>query len=386
MLRYCPNLQSCRLHAFYFTRPNLVSFNNLFSRITDLTLDECDIGGDSRMQRLMEKCKNLVSLKLASYGSLCDVCIDVVYPKLESLTVASLYTDDEALYKFFEKHPNLKMLKIIRWGYLSDAVFPKIATHLKQLESLSISLNGFHSFVPHVDCLLQLKHLKELKLNCSLYSIAGFVAKLAAANTIETLHITDGVLNEQLIDALCDCKRLKSLKLSSMPNVHNRFLEKLGKSLPELNEFHLTRCQTIDEDGLIELIRNASKLQRIYMSKTTIRLTDEKFLAIVEICRNREPITIFDVRFTGFVLNNHNVSRAIAAEHSHVVKFTTLKESEWDDMEDDDSLDDDSDFYDTDDDLQWDNVGSDEEYLFHNMYDHEFGLWNYFDNINFYLS
>lgn len=386
VLRFCPNLQSLRLHAFFFTRTNLIAFNNLFSKLTDLTLDECDIAGDSRMQRLMEKCKNLVSLKLASVGQLCDLCIDVVYPRLESLTVASLYTDEDLLYNFFEKHPNLKTLKVIRWGYLSDAVLPKIATHLKKLESLSITLNGFDAFVQNVDWLLQLDHLRELKFNCSLYSIAGFVAKLSAQNTIETLHITDGLLNEQLIDALCDCKRLKSLKLSSMPNVHNRFLEKLGKNLPELTEFHLTRCQTINGDGLVDLIRHAKKLERIYMSKTTIIINDDTFLTIVELCRNREPLTILDVRCGGFVSNSHNVSRGLAIEYGDIVKFVTLKESEWDDMEDDDSLDDDSDCYDSDDDLQWGNMGSDDEYLFNNIYDNDFGLWNYFDNINFYFS
>lgn len=363
--RYCDNLRTLHLHAFRFTSSAIGMLRNLFENIVDLTLDECEVEEMVELQNLMARCRYLKSLSLSSYGALCDLCIDVVYPRLESIVVSTLYTDAEELYQFFKNHPQLKRLHVKRWGYMGDVVFQKIGADLKQLQSLAIVINGFDNFVSNLNCLLQLDDLRELKLNCSLYSIAGFVAQLAAKDRIEVLHITDGVLNEQLIDAVVQCKRLTSLKLCSMPNVHNRFLEQLANGLPALQEFHLYRCQTVTIAGIVGFVRHAQQLQRLYLCKTTALIDDAAILQMVEVCRQRQrPLQIIGVRREGYVRNEHGVSPGVIASSAKFVQFLTLSYSDWGDVDDDDSsLDDESDFNDSDDDFGWAAYGSDDEYF-----------------------
>lgn len=381
--RHCHNLETLRLHDFYFTRKCQPIFGKLFGRLTSLTLGECDLEEKCSVLKLMERCENLTSLKLESCGKLGNRCIDIAYPKLEEFSIESLYTDDETLYAFFERNGKLKRLKISQGGYLGNDVFAQIAMHLKQLESLSIVLNGFDDFVHSLTNLLTLNHLKELKLNCSLYSISGFVNRLAEKNTIELLHITDGVLNEQLIDALCKCKRLTSVKLGSMPNVHDRFLLELAKNLPQLTEFHLSKCQTTTQKGLVNLVRHSPNLERLYLNKTIIDFTDEVFMELVELRKKRGPLQIFCVQSKGYVRNDHGLTKELTAKHTNAVKFVRVNENKYDDVEDDDdSLDDYSDYNDSDEDVFWGNFGSDDDLLFNN---YEFpGEYYDLGNVNFF--
>lgn len=100
------------------------------------------------------------------------------------------------------------------------------------------------------------------------------------------LHITDGLLNDSLIDAIVKCKKLTSLKLCSMPSVHNRFLAELA-TLPELNDFHISKCQTLNATGVVQFANLARKLKTLHISNSSVEIDDSFVQSLVTIYKQR---------------------------------------------------------------------------------------------------
>lgn len=192
------------------------------------------------------------------------------------------------LYTFFKLNRQLKSVKIVHCGgCIFDDIFPRIASNLPQLESLTIEVDYFQNFCKNIMSLLRLDNLRELQLNCSMFSIASFVEALAAKDKIQILHLSDGLLNDSLIDALIKCKRLTSLKLCSMPSVHNRFLAELAKNLPDLNDFHVSKCQTLNANGVVQFADLAHKLKTLHITNSSVEIDDAFFLSLASIYKQR---------------------------------------------------------------------------------------------------
>lgn len=192
------------------------------------------------------------------------------------------------LYTFFKLNPQLKAVKIIHCGgCIYDEIFPRIASNLPGLESLTIEVDYFQNFCKNIMELLKLQNLRELQLNCSMYSIAAFVDALAAKGKIEVLHLSDGLLNDSLIDAIAKCKKLTSLKLCSMPSVHNRFLAELAKELPELNDFHISKCQTLNATGVVQFAALAEKLKTLHINNCSVDIDDNFLQSLATVYKQR---------------------------------------------------------------------------------------------------
>lgn len=192
------------------------------------------------------------------------------------------------LYTFFKLNRQLKSVKIIHCGgCILDEIFPRIANNLPALETLTIEVDYFNNFCKNLMALLRLENLRELQLNCSMYSIATFIEALAAKGKIEVLHLSDGLLNDSLIDAIAKCKKLTSLKLCSMPSVHNRFLAELAKNLPELNDFHISKCQTLNSTGLVQFATLAPKLKTLHIHNSSVEIDDKFFQSMATVYKQR---------------------------------------------------------------------------------------------------
>lgn len=192
------------------------------------------------------------------------------------------------LYTFFKLNRQLKSVKIIHCGgCIFDEIFPRIASNLLGLESLTIEVDYFQNFSKNIMALLRLENLRELQLNCSMYSIASFIDALAAKGKIEVLHLSDGLLNDSLIDAIAKCKKLSSLKLCSMPSVHNRFLAELAKNLPELNDFHISKCQTLNSTGLVQFATLTKKLKTLHINNSSVEIDDKFFQSLATVYKQR---------------------------------------------------------------------------------------------------
>lgn len=351
IVRHCPNLNVLSINDVYLKNSTIMRCRTLFNGLSELKTRECHMRNGHK--QIFKNCGNLSKLEVKSEYSMDGSSLRMSFENLRSASLISIccITADD-LYRFIELNTKLKNLVIINCAYIYDEIFEKIGVLLPELESLSISIDDFTNLAQNLNHLLSLNSLKELKLNCSLYSIATFVHKLAEKGVIEVLHISGGVLDEHLVDALCACKSLKSLKLGSMPSMHDRFLKKLAENLPNLTEFHLTECQTMTVDGIVKFVDKAAKLKTLNIVNSTIAINEYLYMSLVEILRSRNHT---------LTLNYSRCMALLPAETRNqfknyvtVAQLSTLLSDEDEYFyrgSDDDDDDDDYDFYDYDSDV-----------------------------------
>lgn len=290
VVRHCTTLKHLCLTGFYIKDSLHRSSSAFFSNLEELSLSLCEINDSIR--RIFMQCEKLRKLTIQSHSNLTGSCLAFAFPSLESISLV-LNSDIKTrhLYTFFRLNPQLKSVKLVKCGgSIFDEIFPIIANHLPLLESLVIEVEFFHNFTKNLGALLKLDHLRELQLNCSMYSISHFVEGLAAKDKIEILHLSDGLLNENLIDAIVKCKRLTSLKLCSMPSVQNRFLVELAKNLHELKDFHISKCQSLNSfsSGVLQFVDLAKNLETLNLTNSSVDIDDKFFECLVQIYESRK--------------------------------------------------------------------------------------------------
>lgn len=290
MVRNCLTLKELCLTGF-FVKENLYRIGNaFFSNLEELSLSLCELNDNIR--RVFVHCDQLRKLTIQSDSNLNGSCLAVHFPRLESISlVMNSDIQTRHLYTFFKMNPQLKAVKLVHCGgCIFDEIFTVIANNLPGLESLIIEVDFFQNFNKNLAQLSKLEHLRELQLNCSMYSISSFVEELAAKDKIEVLHLSDGLLNDNLIDAIIKCKRLTSLKLCSMPSVHNRFLTELAKNLPQLRDFHISKCQSLNSftSGVIHFVDLAQNLETLNLTNCSVDIDDKFFQALVQIFKLRQ--------------------------------------------------------------------------------------------------
>lgn len=317
VVRHCPNLKSLEFIDFQFRNARIIHVQKFLGNLHELTLTRCNLQGCLR--NLFRDCVQLKSLTIQTDTNLNGACLEWEFPQLESAMLTMC--DDIAVHNmhtFLRMNPQLKSLELV---HCDDEIFDTIATALPKLERLSVEVSYFYDFVENLKSLLRLNHLKELKLNCSLYPISSFVDALAAKDTIEVLHISEGVLNDHLIEALSQCKRLRSLKLCSMPNVHDKFLIGLAKNLPNLNEFYIRRCQAMTNSGVLAFAEIATQLHSLSITNSTVQVNDAFFMELVRIYSTRpQKLTL------SLLQMNSQLTPALVAEQKHTVRIERIND------------------------------------------------------------
>ncbi|XP_031630466.1 uncharacterized protein LOC116345337 [Contarinia nasturtii] len=359
IIRTCTGLESLSLTGFII-KESLYRINNtFFSNLEELSLSLCELNDNIR--RVFLQCNQLKKLTIQSDSNLTGSCLAIQFPNLESITLI-MNSDIEMrhLNTFFKLNRQLKSVKIIHCGgCIFDEIFPRIATNLPELEALTIEVDYFQNFCKNIMALLRLENLRELQLNCSMYSVSTFIEGLAAKGKIEVLHLSDGLLNDGLIDAIAKCKKLTSLKLCSMPSVHNRFLAELAKNLPQLNDFHISKCQTLNSSGVVHFATLAKKLKTLHINNSSVEIDDKFFQSLA---------TVFKERGTRLTLSlckmQSRVTPEIYEEHKQHIQIVRSNDfllydifgEDLSDIDSDDDDDDDSDFENWDD---YDSYGDD---------------------------
>lgn len=351
LIRSCTSLRVLCLTGFYI-KESLYKINTtFFSHLEDLSLTLCEVC-DS-IKRVFSQCHELRKLTIQSDSNLTGSCIAISFPRLESMKLV-MNSDIETrhLNTFIKLNLQLTSLKIIHCrNCIFDDIFPKIATFLPNLEVLNIEIEFFHDFNHNIMHLLQLNHLRELQLNCSRYSVSAFVEALAAKQQIEVLHLSDGLLNDNLIDAITKCKKLTSLKLCSMPNVHNRFLSELARNLPLLNDFHVSKCQLLTSSGVIQFVGFAERLQTLNIANSSVEIDDKFFLSLEQIYKTRGRRLTLNLN----KVHNKISSHLQMGEHKRFIQITRpnpfdqffydIFSDESSDLDEDDDDDDEGNYY-----------------------------------------
>lgn len=219
--------------------------------------------------------------------------------KLESLSMYGIpFIDDQALTALFKNTPNLTHLNLgFCWGHKGEGlVFPASLTHLKLIESKSLTDAAFERF-PCKDNLIEANLFQCLKLtDRSIQSLDGAkqIEKLNVgcirALTNQSLEIIGGLRtlthlnigdNDNFTDAglehLAGLKRLRSLNLWHLRGVTGSGLSPVAK-LTDLVELNLADCANLEDKGVIT-IATLPALEHLYLDNCT-RLTDSAIAAL----------------------------------------------------------------------------------------------------------
>lgn len=241
LITACPLLECLHMTNIRIPAKFYEMNQSFFPKLKELSFISCML--NDSINRVFIQCKQLEKLTIASDSELIGMSLSVSFPRLVSVSFVNNWRLQSGwLGKFFNLNRQLKRIELIKChDDVTDDLLPVISNKLQGLESLTIRVNSFKQFGKNVMSLQNLKHLRELKLNRDKTNIALFIRELAMLDKIEILHLDGGAVDDYLVDALVQCKRLNALKLRSVPSPKKRLLTELAKYLPKLQDFHISR-------------------------------------------------------------------------------------------------------------------------------------------------
>lgn len=177
-------------------------------------------------------------------------------------------------FKDLMKNTNgVEKLSICNSNMFDSEIFNNLSPTLKSLQFVHNKIEDMDTFHKNIKNMITAKNLKELKLSCSFTSIADCLDSLTKENIeLETLHLTDVLIDTNMIDKLSKMTittNMKELKLYNIRFYVEPNEEELPTTLVEKMLFLSTpdnnsSSDHSDSDNSIELtaehIRNKSIL------------------------------------------------------------------------------------------------------------------------------
>lgn len=281
----CLNLTNIRIPAKFYEMNK-----SFFPKLKELSFISCML--NDSIKRVFVQCKQLETLTIKSDTELIGTSLLVSFPRLVSVSfVNNWQLQSGRLQNFFNLNRQLKKVELIKChDDVTDDIFPIISNQLQGLESLSIKVNAFKHLGKNVMSLKNLKHLRELKFNRDKTNISSFICELAVLDKIEILHLDGGAIDDYLIDALVQCKRLNTLKFRSVPSPKKRFLTELAKNLPKLQDCHISKCKPSDAMtmDLVYFVDLAQNLKILRITDSDIQVDASFFEKMIHIFEKRD--------------------------------------------------------------------------------------------------
>lgn len=290
--RYCTALKDLKLVKIECNAETIEQCDRLFSSLERLVIDKCN-DDNATFATCYAHCRSLKELELIRLFNIEGNSLAHHHDTLESLSIKSCDNINyEFIQEFIVQNPQLKALKFVGCNFITDQVFQQISENLPNLEALSLR-------VVHVGCtvnenlmqLLRLTQLKKFEMNCGLLGINPFLNGLAANNLIETLHLSTVEISEESIQALCNLKTIKVLKLTSTIQLDGEVCKKLAIELPALSEIHIVECSDTTIKEVQEFAEHSTTLKKLVFvrySDDTLSLSKDSFLSLVA-ARQRNP-------------------------------------------------------------------------------------------------
>lgn len=185
------------------------------------------------------------------------------YPLLTAISLEFVQVNKH-FREFAEKNPQLKkiFLKNCVIGY--DKLFC-IAIYCENIES--ISLEYYHRnennsiFGSHIASLSRLNKLKELQFRGGEW-IYPALETLAEKNLLETLGLSDGLMDNRLCRAICKFTNLHTLKLMNFNTSHLALQTAIRHAL-KLKHLHIIRCNNVLFGEIVYAIRAPNTLETV---------------------------------------------------------------------------------------------------------------------------
>lgn len=293
LFRNCTALRHLCLTGFCVYKKYYEINEALFAEMEELSFDLCKL--NENIRNMFIKCKQLRKLTIRAVTNLNGSCLSVRFPRLTSISlVLNAHLRPEHLCLFINANKQLKSIELLQNNLLSDSILTSISRKLRQLECLHVDFNQFINFEKNLNLLSSLKNLCDLQMDCNDSDVSSFIERLATKDKIEILHLSNVVVDEHLIDALAKCKRLKTLKFCCT-EISERYLMELAKRLIELNDFHVSKCHSVDSHAFIHFVDLARRLQTLHISNSDIRIDDEFVQRLVQIYTARKSKLVINL-------------------------------------------------------------------------------------------
>lgn len=236
-----------------------------------------------------------------------------LHQPFENLTKLTLHHIDDVknidIEEFLKWNPQVRQIDISACGNLSDAIYRSIGIHTPHIETLRCdAIKQTDQWRNNAKYFGQLKNLCSLETNVypgysSAFLLSAICAMGAGRVPLTHLRLAHVVLHGQLfqfIVGISQLKTLKVLKLECIEGLDWIDIHEICKHLRQLSELHLDTIMPallLTANDLLETVRNAKKLEFLYINKWRFDDAEEKcfdvdmYLEMVEIVgRRREKI------------------------------------------------------------------------------------------------
>lgn len=213
----------------------------------------------------LRRCKSLRTLKLYNMELNCGWECSGTLRRLENLTLSHCKLNELNYHKHgvtMQACKNLKSIAIINEitapaSYVCRELLMYI-TGLAQIERISFDVQHFElsdsSFTEHIaERLARLKKLKSLSLNLVACTYTTFIETLCDSESLEELHLTVDILNDEVPEALDKFPNLRSCEIVYKPLLGDLLLwiSKVSKLENEMTTFDVS--DIVDTDGKLSV-------------------------------------------------------------------------------------------------------------------------------------
>lgn len=360
-------LKALKLHNFSIKGNLIHILQPVFAQLDVLHMESISI--NRNISKLFSVCQQLTKLKLERMDV--DEFHLKPFAKLQEVVLCNIRgLNDDVFEQFARGHSQITKLNLSNMpNQLSTKVLSTIGSHLLSLEELCIynrlmeSKGNVQENLGH----LTLKHLKCLKIDCSLLPVKYlFDALVSAQAPIEYLDLIKLNLDSETATSLSKINTVEYLKLAkSIYGIEDGELAKVvgGMSMLKVIEWHQRK---IDIHEIKEIIKVSKKLTTLKLFNVQgLIISSKDYNDIVEPVKGRENYQPLNIEIKGKSCQNTTADDLIKQNSNWV---NILVENNVCTMCGEDHSD--SDYDDDDnDEMEVNDTDSEEEFLGFNMFD-----------------
>lgn len=264
----------------------------IFGSLQEVRLRDCTLDVNNSAE-LFSDCKQLIYLDIWDTLNFDPVALTFHFPNIRKVRLGDfekyyMATDYHLSQDSSEAEQQIAKMFLVSSIDLFSTL-SAITKHMACLQALQLSYGApVHLPTKELQCGGKLEHLMHLLLDCGPQNVSSFINAIAAVDSMKSLALCFGIMDDHLIDGIIKLKNLETLHLLKIENL----LEQHVKRLAELNNLsQLLTCgyyygsNPFTSNGIVELIKKLDKLEALQF--TDFEWDQRTYDRIVEICRKR---------------------------------------------------------------------------------------------------
>jgi F-box/leucine-rich repeat protein 2/20 len=278
LLEKCRNLQTVKLYSFDITGQAFASDNIRLENLIELELSCCENLTDDKLRFLLEKCHNLQTVTLYFMGitGAAFVSNNITLKSLTELNVIKCANLSVNMWALIEKCPNIQRINILHSRSITATTFTSNNIRFENLTEIHFddckNLSDRNLRVLLEKC----PNLQRLNLNhAERITGAAFRSNNITLENLTEIHFDNckNLSDDNLRLLLEKCPNLQRLNLDDVDKITGAAFISNNIMLENLTEIHLSFCKNLTADHLAVLIEKCPNLKRIDL-RFTERITN----------------------------------------------------------------------------------------------------------------